>query len=96
MNVCRACPAHSARMLQWSERLIEHGALSAAASQHRTDLVDNGQADLAVPRDNVIFEAGYFIGLKGKRNVLIIRESGSKMPVDLGGISMHPCGIRIR
>jgi predicted nucleotide-binding protein len=49
------------------------------------DLVDNGQADLAVPRDNVIFEAGYFIGLKGKRNVLIIRESGSKMPVDLGG-----------
>jgi hypothetical protein len=49
------------------------------------DLVDHGQAELAVPRDNVIFEAGYFIGLKGKRNVLIIRESGSKMPADLGG-----------
>jgi hypothetical protein len=29
--------------------------------------------------------AGYFIGLKGKRNVLIVRESGSKMPADLGG-----------
>lgn len=28
---------------------------------------------------------GYFIGLKGKRNVLIVRESGSKMPADLGG-----------
>jgi hypothetical protein len=40
---------------------------------------------LAVPRDNVVFEAGYFIGLKGKRNVLIIREEGSKMPADLGG-----------
>jgi predicted nucleotide-binding protein len=38
-----------------------------------------------VPRDNVVFEAGYFIGLKGKRNVLIVRESGSKMPADLGG-----------
>jgi len=38
-----------------------------------------------VPRDNVVFEAGYFIGLKGKRNVLIIRESGCKMPADLGG-----------
>ena len=40
---------------------------------------------LAVPRDNVVFEAGYFIGLKGKRNVLIVREAGSKMPADLGG-----------
>jgi hypothetical protein len=49
------------------------------------DLANHGQADLAVPRDNVVFEAGYFIGLKGKRNVLIIRESGSKMPADLGG-----------
>ena len=38
-----------------------------------------------MPRDNVVFEAGYFIGLKGKRNVLTIRESGSKMPADLGG-----------
>jgi hypothetical protein len=28
---------------------------------------------------------GTFIGLKGKHNVLIVRESGSKMPADLGG-----------
>ena len=49
------------------------------------DIVDHGQRETAVPRDNVVFEAGYFIGLKGKRNVLIIRESGSKMPADLGG-----------
>jgi len=49
------------------------------------DLVDHGQRDKAVPRDNVVFEAGYFIGLKGKRNVLIVRESGSKLPADLGG-----------
>ena len=40
---------------------------------------------MAAPRDNVVFEAGYFIGVKGKRNVLIVRESGSKMPADLGG-----------
>ncbi len=38
-----------------------------------------------MPRDNVVFEAGYFIGRRGKHNVLIIRESGSKMPADLGG-----------
>lgn len=49
------------------------------------DLADHGQRELAVPRDNVVFEAGYFIGLKGKNNVLIIRETGSKMPADLGG-----------
>ena len=49
------------------------------------DLADTSKADTAVPRDNVVFEAGYFIGCKGKRNVLIIRESGSKMPADLGG-----------
>ena len=48
-------------------------------------LVDHGQRETAAPRDNVVFEAGYFIGLKGKRNVLIVRESGSKMPADLGG-----------
>jgi hypothetical protein len=39
----------------------------------------------AMPRDNVLFEAGYFVSSKGKRNVLIIREQGSKMPADLGG-----------
>lgn len=49
------------------------------------DLADKGQRELAVPRDNVVFEAGYFIGIKGKNNVLIIRETGCKMPADLGG-----------
>lgn len=49
------------------------------------DLADRDAAETAAPRDNVVFEAGYFIGVKGKRNVLIIREEGSKMPADLGG-----------
>lgn len=49
------------------------------------DLKDRGKAVKAVPRDNVVFEAGYFSGSKGKRSVLIVRESGSKMPADLGG-----------
>lgn len=39
----------------------------------------------AAPRDNVVFEAGYFISAKGKPRVLIIREGGAKMPADLGG-----------
>jgi hypothetical protein len=39
----------------------------------------------ATPRDNVVFEAGYFASAKGKERVLIIREEGAKMPADLGG-----------
>jgi hypothetical protein len=49
------------------------------------DLARPATTDTAVPRDNVVFEAGYFVGVKGKRSVLIIREAGSKMPADLGG-----------
>lgn len=48
-------------------------------------LLDETLADKAVPRDNVIFEAGYFISAKGKDHVLIVREAGAKMPADLGG-----------
>ncbi|WP_447603718.1 TIR domain-containing protein [Nitrospira sp. Nam80] len=33
----------------------------------------------------VVFEAGYFASAKGKKRVLIIRQSGTKMPADLGG-----------
>ena len=42
-------------------------------------------ADSAAPRDNVILEAGYFIRVKGKHRVLVVREAGTKMPADLGG-----------
>lgn len=46
---------------------------------------DDADVDKAVPRDNVLFEAGYFINAKGKDHVLIVREDGAKMPADLGG-----------
>ena len=39
----------------------------------------------AAPRDNVVFEAGYFVSAKGKGRVLIVREKDAKMPADLGG-----------
>ena len=48
-------------------------------------LADTGGKDKAVPRDNVVFEAGFFSAIKGKARVLIIRESDAKMPADLGG-----------
>jgi hypothetical protein len=40
----------------------------------------------AIPRDNVLLEAGYFTQALGKQRVVIIREKGAKMPADLGGI----------
>jgi hypothetical protein len=46
---------------------------------------DPGPTGKAFPRDNVVFEAGYFSSLKTKHNVLIILEEGAKMPADLGG-----------
>jgi len=39
----------------------------------------------AAPRDNVVFEAGYFAAARGHDRVLIIREKGARMPADLGG-----------
>ena len=48
-------------------------------------LTDDGQIDKHAPRDNVVFEAGYFSNAKGHNRVLVIRESGAKMPADLGG-----------
>ena len=38
----------------------------------------------AAPRDNVVFEAGYFMHAFGKEKTLIILEEGAKMPADLG------------
>jgi len=51
----------------------------------RDDMLE-GDGELAAPRDNVIFEAGYFIHSKGHERVLILREPGAKIPADLGGI----------
>lgn len=44
-----------------------------------------GTKGQAAPRDNVVFEAGYFISAKGAQNSLIIRVGRAKMPADLGG-----------
>ena len=49
------------------------------------ELAAGDAAAPAVPRDNVVFEAGYFIHAKGKDRVLVVREDGAKMPADLGG-----------
>lgn len=44
-----------------------------------------GKNGEAAPRDNVVFEAGFFMSAKGTDRCLIIREENARMPADLGG-----------
>lgn len=48
-------------------------------------VADSSPKARAVPRDNVVFEAGYFSAAKGKARTLIVLQDGAKMPADLGG-----------
>lgn len=51
----------------------------------KDDDMISGDQSYAAPRDNVVFEAGYFMHAVGKERTLIIREEGAKMPADVGG-----------
>ena len=49
-----------------------------------------GTTEGAAPKDNVVFEAGYFMSAKDPERSLIIREGDAKMPADVGGaIYLH-------
>src|SRR5213596_2007178 len=45
---------------------------------------ESGQAS---PRDNVVFEAGLFGGVRGMRRTFILHANGSKLPTDLLGLT---------
>jgi predicted nucleotide-binding protein len=48
-----------------------------------------GERHRHIPRDNVVYEAGYFAGKKGRNRTFIILEKGAKLPSDLNGIKYH-------
>jgi predicted nucleotide-binding protein len=56
----------------------------------KDDATEKLLVDRAAPRDNVVFEAGYFTQAKGRERVLIIRQEGVKMPADVGGTIYLP------
>jgi hypothetical protein len=56
----------------------------------KDDELVSGDTSHAAPRDNVVFEAGYFMRAVGKARTLIIREEGAKMPADIGGAIYLP------
>jgi predicted nucleotide-binding protein len=49
-----------------------------------------GEPSAVAPRDNVVFEAGYFMNAKGPGKCLIIRRGKAKMPADVGGAIYLP------
>jgi len=102
-NLKRVFEAKGARVLDWQDfgpgTILEQIKMAAACCTggvflFTADDALEGAPGMAAPRDNVVFEAGYFLHAKGHRRVLVIRESGgersAKMPADLGGAIYAP------
>ena len=76
--------------IERAERLTKCGLFLFMADD---ELAAGGEQAFA-PRDNVVYEAGYFAGAKGRKNSLVVRENGAKVPTDLGGILYLPLDDR--
>ena len=50
------------------------------------DPIEGSPTKTAIPRDNVLMEAGYFMSAHTARRMVVVREKGTKMPADLGGM----------
>ncbi|WP_088225729.1 nucleotide-binding protein [Desulfosporosinus sp. FKB] len=52
---------------------------------------DDSGRQVGVPRDNVVFECGLFVGKMGRENVAIIKENSNvKLPSDIAGLTYLP------
>jgi predicted nucleotide-binding protein len=49
-----------------------------------------GNQPSVVPRDNVIFELGLFMGALGRDRVFILVQKGTSLPTDLAGVTTLP------
>jgi len=102
-NIARLLSSYEATVLDWQDfdpgMILEQIDFAAKRCSAGIFLFTNsdkleGQGDKAAPRDNVVFEAGYFVHAKGEQRVLIVREAGAKMPADLGGAIYAPLADR--
>jgi 2-polyprenyl-3-methyl-5-hydroxy-6-metoxy-1,4-benzoquinol methylase len=52
------------------------------------DVVKTRDTDMPAPRDNLLFEAGLFVGALGRERTFVVvdEKSGLRLPTDLGGI----------
>jgi predicted nucleotide-binding protein len=71
------------------EKFENNSNVGGAICLFTADDVGNSKKDTS-PKDrarqNVVFEAGYFIGKLGRDHVVILADSGLEMPSDLSGI----------
>jgi predicted nucleotide-binding protein len=70
------------------EKLEKYGDVGAAVILFSSDDLGKYNGDNEYEpraRQNVIFEAGYFIGRLGRENTIILYEDGLRIPTDLGG-----------
>src|SRR5690606_21579892 len=61
----------------------------AIAVAHPDDVTTSRDEDWPTPRDNVIFELGYFMGRLGRDRAILMEPRGQKLklPSDLAGIT---------
>jgi hypothetical protein len=50
------------------------------------DPIKGSPTKTAIPRDNVLLEAGYFMSAHTARRMVVVREEDTTMPADLGGM----------
>lgn len=64
----------------------------AVAITHSDDMANIREVDWPVPRDNVIFELGLFMGRIGRQRAILMEPRGEKLklPSDLAGITTIP------
>jgi CRP/FNR family transcriptional regulator, cyclic AMP receptor protein len=69
----------------------------AIAIAHDDDIVQSRGQEMAMPRDNVLFELGLFMGKLGRKRTLLMAPKGKevKLPSDLSGLSIiyYPPGM---
>lgn len=79
-------PNKGATIIEKIERYSDVGAAiclftSDDAGKGKDEKTENGRA-----RQNVVFEAGFFMGNLGRDHVVIVAESGIELPSDLEGV----------
>ena len=85
-----------ASVLNWESDFIGGGSILEAIEAARSkcscgiflfsedDRLEDAAGGVA-PRDNVVFEAGYFMSAQGPGRCLVVRKGEPKMPADVGG-----------
>jgi predicted nucleotide-binding protein len=64
-------------------RNYDHAILVLTPDDTRTKRHQLG----SIPRDNVVFELGLFMGALGRERVFMVVQAGTDLPTDLAGIT---------